>query len=49
MSRGFADRGTGAKAACALAAATAQKFTEEAGPAGELYFKEVMEALLAVP
>jgi serine/threonine protein kinase len=49
MSRGFADRGTSAKAACALAAATAQKFTEEAGPAGEQYFKEAMEALPAEP
>jgi len=49
ISRGFADPGTGAKAACALAAATAQTWTEGAGDRGEVYFKEAMDALPAEP
>ena len=49
ISRGFADPSAGAKAACALAAATAQTFTEGAGARGEVYFKEAMDALPAEP
>ncbi len=49
ISRGFADPSTGAKAACALAAATAQTWTEGAGDRGEKYFKEAMDALPAEP
>jgi serine/threonine protein kinase len=49
ISRGFDDRASGAKAACALAAATAQTWTEGAGDRGEKYFKEAMDALPAEP
>jgi tetratricopeptide (TPR) repeat protein len=49
ISRGFPDRSTGAKAACALAAATAQTWAEDAGARGEVYFKEAMDALPAEP
>jgi serine/threonine protein kinase len=49
ISRSLDDRATGAKAACALAAVTALSYTEEAGPRGEQYFKEAMDALPAEP